>query len=148
MFRSPFKSKDLKYFYAFLSIIAISLIVLVITRVQRGLSAIVLSILAILLFLYWSNEIRKTVKKQPGLGIIRTAKKFTYESIKTTNGGLDIIAQIPGQHSDLKVVHTSGRLTVTSNGGLSEKIKISNTLKLEKYNFINGTLTINLIRNV
>jgi len=107
-----------------------------------------LSILAILLFLYWSNEIRKTVKKQPGLGIIRTAKKFTYESIKTTNGGLDIIAQIPGQHSDLKVVHTSGRLTVTSNGGLSEKIKISNTLKLEKYNFINGTLTINLIRNV
>ena len=147
MFRSPFKSKDLKYFYAFLSIIAISLIVLVITRVQRGLSAIVLSILAILLFLYWSNEIRKTVKKQPGLGIIRSAKKFTYESIKTTNG-LDIIAQIPGQHSDLKVVHTSGRLTVTSNGGLSEKIKISNTLKLEKYNFINGTLTINLIRNV
>jgi len=115
--------------------------------VQRGLSAIVLSILAILLFLYWSNEIRKTVKKQPGLGIIRSAKKFTYESIKTTNG-LDIIAQIPGQHSDLKVVHTSGRLTVTSNGGLSEKIKISNTLKLEKYNFINGTLTINLIRNV
>ena len=147
MFRSPFKSKDLKYFYAFLSIIAISLIILVITRVQRGLSAIVLSILAILLFLYWSNEIRKTVKKQPGLGIIRSAKKFTYESIKTTNG-LDIIAQIPGQHSDLKVVHTSGRLTVTSNGGLSEKIKISNTLKLEKYNFINGTLTINLIRNV
>ena len=147
MFRSPFKSKDLKYFYAFLSIIAISLIVLVITRVQRGLSAIVLSILAILLFLYWSNEIRKTVKKQPGLGIIRTAKKFTYESIKTTNG-LDIIAQIPGQHSDLKVVHTSGRLTVTSSGGLSEKIKISNNLKLEKYNFINGTLTINLIRNV
>ena len=146
MFRSPFKSKDLKYFYAFLSIIAISLIVLVITRVQRGLSAIVLSILAILLFLYWSNEIRKTVKKQPGLGIIRTAKKFTYESIKTTNG-LDIIAQIPGQHSDLKVVHTSGRLTVTSNGGLSEKIKISNNLELEKYNFINGTLTINLIRN-
>ena len=148
MFRSPFKSKDLKYFYAFLSIIAISLIILVITRVQRGLSAIVLSILAILLFLYWSNEIRKTVKKQPGLGIIRTAKKFTYESIKTTNGGLDIIAQIPSQHSDLKVVHTSGRLTVTSNGGLSEKIKISNNLKLEKYNFINGTLTINLIRNV
>ena len=147
MFRSPFKSKDLKYFYAFLSIIAISLIVLVITRVQRGLSAIVLSILAILLFLYWSNEIRKTVKKQPGLGIIRSAKKFTYESIKTTNG-LDIIAQIPGQHSDLKVVHTSGRLTVTSSGGLSEKIKISNNLKLEKYNFINGTLTINLIRNV
>ena len=147
MFRSPFKSKDLKYFYAFLSIIAISLIILVITRVQRGLSAIVLSILAILLFLYWSNEIRKTVKKQPGLGIIRTAKKFTYESIKTTNG-LDIIAQIPGQHSDLKVVHTSGRLTVTSSGGLSEKIKISNNLKLEKYNFINGTLTINLIRNV
>ena len=147
MFRSPFKSKDLKYFYAFLSIIAISLIVLVITRVQRGLSAIILSILAILLFLYWSNEIRKTVKKQPGLGIIRTAKKFTYESIKTTNG-LDIIAQIPGQHSDLKVVHTSGRLTVTSSGGLSEKIKISNNLKLEKYNFINGTLTINLIRNV
>ena len=147
MFRSPFKSKDLKYFYAFLSIIAISLIILVITRVQRGLSAIVLSILAILLFLYWSNEIRKTVKKQPGLGIIRTAKKFTYESIKTTNG-LDIIAQIPGQHSDLKVVHTSGRLTVTSRGGLSEKIKISNNLKLEKYNFINGTLTINLIRNV
>ena len=147
MFRSPFKSKDLKYFYAFLSIIAISLIVLVITRVQRGLSAIILSILAILLFLYWSNEIRKTVKKQPGLGIIRSAKKFTYESIKTTNG-LDIIAQIPGQHSDLKVVHTSGRLTVTSSGGLSEKIKISNTLKLEKYNFINGTLTINLIRNV
>ena len=146
MFRSPFKSKDLKYFYAFLSIIAISLIVLVITRVQRGLSAIILSILAILLFLYWSNEIRKTVKKQPGLGIIRSAKKFTYESIKTTNG-LDIIAQIPGQHSDLKVVHTSGRLTVTSNGGLSEKIKISNNLKLEKYNFINGTLTINLIRN-
>ena len=147
MFRSPFKSKDLKYFYAFLSIIAISLIVLVITRVQRGLSAIILSILAILLFLYWSNEIRKTVKKQPGLGIIRSAKKFTYESIKTTNG-LDIIAQIPGQHSDLKVVHTSGRLTVTSSGGLSEKIKISNNLKLEKYNFINGTLTINLIRNV
>ena len=147
MFRSPFKSKDLKYFYAFLSIIAISLIILVITRVQRGLSAIVLSILAILLFLYWSNEIRKTVKKQPGLGIIRSAKKFTYESIKTTNG-LDIIAQIPGQHSDLKVVHTSGRLTVTSSGGLSEKIKISNNLKLEKYNFINGTLTINLIRNV
>jgi len=146
MFRSPFKSKDLKYFYAFLSIIAISLIVLVITRVQRGLSAIILSILAILLFLYWSNEIRKTVKKQPGLGIIRSAKKFTYESIKTTNG-LDIIAQIPGQHSDLKVVHTSGRLTVTSNGGLSEKIKISNNLELEKYNFINGTLTINLIRN-
>ena len=84
MFRSPFKSKDLKYFYAFLSIIAISLIILVITRVQRGLSAIVLSILAILLFLYWANEIRKTVKKQPGLGIIRTAKKFTYESIKST----------------------------------------------------------------
>ena len=87
------------------------------------------------------------MKKQPGLGIIRKAKKFTYESIKTTNG-LDIIAQIPGQHSDLKVVHTSGRLTVTSSGGLSEKIKISNNLKLEKYNFINGTLTINLIRNV
>ncbi len=147
MFRSPFKAKDFKYFYAFLSIIAISLIVLIITRVQRGLSAVILSLLAILLFLYWSNEIRKTVKKQPGLGIIRSSKKFTYESIET-NDGLDIIAQIPGQHSDLKVVHTSGKLAVTSNSGLSEKIKISKNLQLEKYNFINGTLTINLIYNV
>ena len=147
MFRNPFKAKDFKYFYAFLSIIAISLIVLIITRVQRGLSALVLSVLAILLFLYWSNELRKIVKKQTGLGIIRSSKKFTYESIKTTNG-LDIIAQIPGHHSDLKVVHTSGRLTVTSNGGLSEKIKISKNLLLEKYNFINGTLTINLTYNV
>ena len=147
MFRSPFKAKDFKYFYAFLSIIAISLIILIITRVQRGLSAVILSLLAILLFLYWSNEIRKTIKKQSGLGIIRSSKKFTYESIET-NDGLDIIAQIPGQHSDLKVVHTSGKLAVTSNSGLSEKIKISKNLQLEKYNFINGTLTINLIYNV
>ena len=86
MFRSPFKSKDFKYFYAFLSIIAISLIVLIITRVRSGISAVILSLLAILLFIYWSNEIRKTVKKQPGLGIIRSSKKFTYESIETTNG--------------------------------------------------------------
>tara|TARA_Y100001960_G_C14756723_1_gene871655 strand:- start:676 stop:1119 length:444 start_codon:yes stop_codon:yes gene_type:complete len=147
MFRSPFKSKDFKYFYAFLSIIAISLIVLIITRVRSGISAVILSLLAILLFIYWSNEIRKTVKKQPGLGIIRSSKKFTYESIETTNG-LDIIAQIPGTPSDLKVVSTSGKLTITSKHGLSEKIKISKNLRLEKYNYINGTLTINLIYNV
>ena len=147
MFRSPFKSKDFKYFYAFLSIIAISLIVLIITRVRSGISAVILSLLAILLFIYWSNEIRKTVKKQPGLGIIRSSKKFTYESIETTNG-LDIIAQIPGTHSDLKVGSTSGKLTITSKHGLSEKIKISKNLRLEKYNYINGTLTINLLYNV
>ena len=145
MIRSPFKD-SFKYFYALLSIIAIGLIILMITRVQRGLSAVILSLLAIVLFFYWSNEIRLTLKKQPGLGILRSSKKFTYESIKT-NDGQDIIAQIPGQHSDLKVSFILGKLTITSDSGISEKIKISKNLRLEKYNFKNGTLTINLLYN-
>tara|TARA_B100001750_G_scaffold191282_1_gene161649 strand:+ start:6283 stop:6729 length:447 start_codon:yes stop_codon:yes gene_type:complete len=145
MIRSPFKD-SFKYFYALLSIIAIGLIILMITRVQRGLSAVILSLLAIVLFFYWSNEIRLTLKKQPGLGILRSSKKFTYEFIKT-NDGQDIIAQIPGQHSDLKVSFILGKLTITSDSGISEKIKISKNLRLEKYNFKNGTLTINLLYN-
>jgi hypothetical protein len=146
MIRFPFKANS-KYFYAFLSIIAVSLILLVITRAVRGLSAIVLSILTILIFLYWSNEIRLILKKQPGFGIIRSSNKFTYESIDTNNG-LNIIAQITGQHSELKVVFIPGKIIITSNNGLSEKIKIPKNLLLKKHDFKNGTLIINLLYDI
>ena len=139
MIRFPFKANS-KYFYAFLSMIAVSLILLVITR-------IVLSILTILIFLYWSNEIRLILKKQPGLGIIRSSNKFTYESIDTNNG-LNIIAQITGQHSELKVVFIPGKIIITSNNGLSEKIKIPKNLLLKKHDFKNGTLIINLLYDI
>ena len=146
MIRFPFKANS-KYFYAFLAIIAVSLILLVTTRVVRGLSAIVLSLLTTLIFLYWSNEIRLILKKQPGLGIIRSSNKFTYESIETNNG-LNIIAQIPGQHSELKVAFIPGKIIITSNNGLFEKIKITKNLLLKKHDFKNGTLIINLLYDV
>ena len=149
MIRFPFKANS-KYFYAFLAIIAVSLILLVTTRVVRGLSAIVLSLLTTLIFLYWSNEIRSILKpKQPGsrFGIIRSSNKFTYESIETNNG-LNIIAQIPGQHSELKVAFIPGKITITSNNDLSEKIKIPKNLLLKKHDFKNGTLIINLLYDV
>ena len=65
MRKSPFIDYS-KYFSILFSIIIISLIIVFITRVRGALSAIVLSILALLLFFYWANEIRLTLKKQPG----------------------------------------------------------------------------------
>ena len=140
MIRSPFKD-SFKYFYALLSIIAIGLIILMITRVQRGLSAVILSLLAIVLFFYWSNEIRLAFK--PGLGILRSSKKFTYEFIKT-NDGQDIIAQIPGQITDLRVNIDGGKLVVSTGKNNLLKIKIRANLIIENYTFKNGTLIVNL----
>lgn len=145
MRKSPFIDYS-KYFSILFSIIIISLIIVFITRVRGGLSAIVLSILALLLFFYWANEIRLTLKKQPGLGIIRSSKKLTYEFIKTTNG-VDLIAQISGQQNNLKVNLSDNKIIISSNDGLFKKIKVSKNLRILNYHFKNGTLTVHLLYN-
>ena len=144
MRNSPFNTYS-KYFFVLTSVIIISTIIIMIMRFQKmgGVYAVILSILTILLFFYWANYFRSILKEQPGLGIVRSANKIRHEFIETPNG-LDFIAQIPGQITNLRVNIDGGKLVVSAGKNNLLKIKIRANLIIENYTFKNGTLIVNL----
>ena len=69
----------IRYFSIFFGLLFLLGFIFLIARVQRGYSAIILSISAILLFVYWSDEIKKNMRNLPYLGVLNKQKKFGYQ---------------------------------------------------------------------
>lgn len=132
-----------RYLSLFIGLLFLLGLIFMITRVQRGYSAIILSISAILLFIYWANEIKKNIHTIPDLGVLKTQKKFQYEFISNDDEIL-FIATIPGVHENISSSINGNTLHLKSKYGLNEKIKLSDDLVIIDSNFVNGILNINL----
>lgn len=133
----------IRYFSIFFGLLFLLGFIFLIARVQRGYSAIILSISAILLFVYWSNEIKKNMRNLPYLGVLNKQKKFGYEFI-SNNDEILFIANIPGDHETIFSSINGNTLFLKSKSGLNEKINLSQTLIILDSNFVNGILNIKL----
>ena len=133
----------IRYFSIFFGLLFLLGFIFMIARVQRGYSAIILSISAILLFIYWTNEIKKNMRSFPNLGVLKNQKKFIYEFI-SHNDEILFIATIPGDHKTISSSINGNTLYLKSKSGLNEKIKLSQALIILDSNFVNGILNIKL----
>lgn len=133
----------IRYFSLFIGLLFLFGLVFMINRVQRGYSAIILSISAILLFIYWTNEIKKNIRTIPNLGVLKNQKKFQYEFI-SNNDEILFIATIPEVHANISSSINNNTLHLKSKSGFNEKIKLSDDLIILDSHFVNGILNIRL----
>ena len=77
---TTFDSKLISLIVLMGTILILGFIILLISRFQRGIIGIVLVIIAILFFVYWIKEFRKTISKSLNLPIQPIKKEYIFEN--------------------------------------------------------------------
>jgi HSP20 family molecular chaperone IbpA len=91
----------------------LGVIVIVVTRFQRGLLALVLSALAGGLLIFWLFELKRIFKQNATP--FDNKGRWTYDLI-SSSGEITFVAEVPGPDANVSVELKNGKLRVKSSG--------------------------------
>ena len=111
------------------TIIILGFIILLISRFQRGIIGIVLVIIAVLFFVYWIKEFRKTISKTLNLPIPPIKKEFIFDLIEDKDI-TTIIADVPGPKTQIKVDIKDTSLHIVGGMNFKKEIDIGNNKEI------------------
>tara|TARA_Y100000815_G_C13032583_1_gene383691 strand:+ start:108 stop:554 length:447 start_codon:yes stop_codon:yes gene_type:complete len=140
---TTFDSKLISLIMLMGTILILGFIILLISRFQRGIIGIVLVIIAILFFVYWIKEFRKTISKSLNLPIQPIKKEFIFDLIEDKDI-TTIIADVPGPKPQIKVDIKDTSLHIIGGMNFKKEIDIGNNKEIINIKYINGTLTVKL----
>jgi len=126
-----------------ISLIAIGVIAILLTRFQRGLLGFILTALAIALLIFWLKEIQKTIKEE--LKIVKPSPetKWIYDIIDHETE-LIIIAEVPGPENKIKVNLINQDLEILGGQNFKKIIKLSEKVEIMETIYRNGILQVKL----
>jgi len=111
-------------------------------RFQRGLLGIVLGSLAAILAVYWILEVRKTLKKEPGIKPTET-KEWTPDIIEDENEIL-VVGKVPGPEERIRVSLFENLLEVKAGINFRELIRLPTKAVSFNTAYNNGVLEVRL----
>ncbi len=125
-----------------LAIVAITLILLTMMRIQRGLIGFILGGLAVALAIYWIRELYYTVKKEM-LPTVAKPKKWLYDIIDEKDN-ITIVAEVPGPEEHVKVEVMEKIIKIYGGGDFTKEVRIPRYCELIQSSYINGILNVKL----
>lgn len=126
-------------------IIILGVIVVVVTRFQRGLLAFVLSALAGGLLIFWLFELRRTFRQSVDTFGKARERKWTYDLI-SSDEEITLVAEVPWPDDNVSVQLEKGRLKVRSSKDFAKDIELSDPVELIGSTCVNGILNVRLRR--
>ena len=132
----------LNFFIVISGLIAISSLVLIITRFQRGLFAFVISGLAAILLVYWLFELRKTIKESPVT--IRGSKEkreWVYDLISAKDE-ITFLAEVPGPDEEVRIELKDRKLRVIAPRGFFREVELPTQVEIIGSRCVNGILNV------
>ncbi|MBM3898439.1 MAG: Hsp20/alpha crystallin family protein [Thaumarchaeota archaeon] len=120
----------------------LGVIVVVITRFQRGLLAIVLSALAGALLIFWLFELKKIFRQNTN-PFDNQKRRWTYDLIPTSDA-IIFVAEVPGPDSSVSVELKKGKLRVKSSGDFAKEIELADPVEIIGSTCVNGILNVRL----
>lgn len=126
-----------------IGLVAVGAIVILLTRLQRGMIGVVLAIVATLLLIYWLREFRKTVAKDLGLPSPPPKKEMMLDIIKGS-GGVTVVAEVPGPEDQVKVDLKGQTLDIVGGMKFKKAVNIDGHAKIDTVTYLNGVLTVRL----
>ncbi|MGQ9469070.1 MAG: hypothetical protein ACUVTD_04505 [Nitrososphaerales archaeon] len=133
---------DLSLAILLIGIVVISLILMLIVRVQRGLLGLVLAGLAVVLLVYWLREFRRAVKKELVPEIPLKKAEWTHELIEDKDE-IIFLAEVPGPEDQIKVEITDSTLEVKSIN-FQKVVKLPHKVSIFSKSYVNGVLNVRL----
>ena len=134
----------LTYFYLLLGIVFGSGLIFLIFRFQRGLYALILSVISIALLIYWIYQLNKTIKKGTlNVKPFIPMKSWNYDIIEGTDNRVTLLAEVPGLCDEIKIDFSNNTLLIHGPRKFLKSVKMKQKLELIDYKCINGVLNIN-----
>jgi len=123
-------------------IVMLGAIVVIVTRFQRGLLALVLSALAAGLLIFWLLELKRTFKQSTN-PFDNQGRKWTYDLISSSDE-ITFVAEVPGPDTNVSVELNKGKLRVKSSGDFAKEIELADPVELVGSTCVNGILNVRL----
>lgn len=134
----------LTYFYLLLGIVFGSGLIFLIFRFQRGLYALILSVISIALLIYWIYQLNKTIKKGTlNVKPFIPMKSWNYDIIEGADKTVTLLAEVPGLCDEIEIDFSNNILVIHGPRKFLKSIKMKQKLELLDYKCINGILNIN-----
>ncbi len=131
----------LNFFIVISGLIAISSLVLIITRFQRGLFAFVISGLAALLLVYWLFELRKTIKDGPVTIRSKERREWVYDLISAKDE-ITFLAEVPGPDEEVRIELKDRKLRVIAPRGFFREVELPTQVEIIGSRCVNGILNV------
>lgn len=125
-----------------IGIIVISIILMLIVRVQRGLLGLVLAGLAVALLVYWLREFKRAAKKELMPEVLSKRAGWTYELIEDKDEVV-FLAEVPGPEDQIKVEIIDSTLEIKSTD-FQKAVKLHHDVSIFSKSYVNGILNVKL----
>ena len=130
----------LNFIVLVVGMLVMTVVLVLLVRVQRGLLGIVLGAIAVGLLVYWISELRKTVKKEFS---IPSAMKWSPD-IFHRDDEIIVVGVVPGPEKKVKVEFRNGILEVRGGQRFHEFVTLGEHLKVEETKYVNRVLQVRL----
>jgi len=133
----------LNYVILVLGIVAMTVVLTLLIRVQRGLLGIVLGAIAVVLLAYWVRELRKIVKKEFSLPNAQT--KWAPDLLDRGDE-IVLVGIVPGPESRVNAEFRDGVLEIHGGQGFHEFVALRQALRIREIKYANRVLQVRLTK--